>query len=239
MYNSVLEYQKQYLKQLHTLCDFEGGYYTQGQDLEYFDANMIVIDNRKMSSLTNTLELLADSLYTTKIQITDGLLDSYDASDTISLIKYQHLGNEINLKLEIELVTFDNYSEYLKLSNALQIQEFGREYKSIANEAYLEQTNYQMYLIKYNQTYVGEFTYIPSLYAIESIIILSDYQRLGIMTNCFELITSVLNQTVFMSADNSSIGFYSKIDCQVIDKVAVNYLYGNTRNLLMYLSLSI
>lgn len=239
MFNSVLDYQQQYFKTIFNFHRFSHGYYTQSQDLEYINSNTIVVGDDSAEALYEVCSLLTERVYACKIQLPQISVVPADELDTISLIKYTKTGMEIDPVIGITLVDEMNYVTYNNLSKQLQIQEYGKEYKKMHNNDYLNQTTYQLYLIKYGDECVGEFMYIPSLNAVEEIIILSKYQRLGIMRNCLELISKDLSETIFLSADRSSIGFYQRINCQIIDQIDVLYLYGSPRNLLMYLSLSI
>ncbi|WOO87637.1 hypothetical protein RZE82_01460 [Mollicutes bacterium LVI A0039] len=238
-FSSVVEYQRQYFTKLYNVTNFASGYYTTSNDPEYFNANSIIGVEKSATLSSDIYELLAQGVETAKIQVPSGVLNFADEYDQISLISYEYQQSPISDEIEIHLVTEQNYLEYLKLSCALQVQEYGKEYKQDANATYLNQQQYQMYIINYQGINVGEFTYIPQLQAVESIIILSEYQRQGVMSQCFEVITKQLSPKIFMSSDKSSIGFYQKLNCQIIDSIDVNYLYGNNRNLLMYLSLSI
>ncbi len=239
MFKNYIEYQQAYFTQLYDVTSVDFGYFTQSADGDYINANSITVTEVTDDFVASVCSLLATNIHTTKLQLPTGIIEYGDERDNLSLIKYQNIGRELDNQVTIELVTIDNYSQFTELSNQLQTQEYGTPYKVNTNNQYLDQSKYQMYIICYKHEYIGEFTYIPSLSSVESIILLKDYQRRGIMTNCLELITTKLSSQIYLSADNSSIGFYQKIDCQIIDQYPVVNLYGNSRNILMYLSLCI
>lgn len=239
MFNNILDYQKLYFQKLYDVNEFECGFFTQCNDLEYINGNSIIVTEVTSETVASVCHLLSFCPNIVKVQFPTGILDIYDELDCLRLIEYKHKGTEMSGDIDIELVTTNNYSHYIDLSNKLQVQEYDAIYKEDSNKNYLEQSDYQMYMVKYKGKYVGEFIYIESLQAVESIIILSEYQRRGIMRSCFELITIRLATTIYLSADNSSIKFYDKLDVKIIDELTVNNIYGNSRNLLMYLTLNI
>lgn len=239
MFKNILDYQHQYFQKLYNTNEFKGGFFTESNDLEYINGNSIIVTEVTSETVASVCHLLTFCPNIVKVQFPTGVIDVYDELDCLRLIEYKHNGSELSVEIDIELVTKDNYSQFISLSNQLQIQEYDAIYKKDANENYLSQAEYQMYMVKYKDKYVGEFIYVEKLQAVESIIILSEYQRRGIMRNCFELITTRLAPTIYLSADNSSIEFYNKLDVKVLDELTVNNIYGNSRNVLMYLTLGI
>lgn len=238
MYNSVIEYQHAYFKKLFDLTELEFGYFTQSDDLEYINSNSIIVTEVTGDVVASVCSLLATDVYTTKIQFPRDVIEFGDEDDTLYLIKYDVKRISVDDKLSLELVTAENYQQFIELSSKLQVQEYGQPYKQNTNQAYLNQASYQMYMIKYGDCYVGELIYIEELRAVESIIIDRDYQRMGIGHQTLEVLAAK-NGALYLSADLSSIGFYRKIDGSIIDSYLVKNLYGNARNLLMYISLCI
>ncbi len=236
MYNNVLEYQKQILNCMHNTIEFEGGYFTNSDDLEYINSNSIIGVEATKDIVASICVLLANDIYTTKIQLPTAVHSFGDELDTLYLIA---IDSKLKLleNVTIKQVTENNYHQFLELSTKLQIQEYGSVYKQVANENLLEQNQYQQYIIEYNNQPVGEFVYIPRLKALESLIILEQYQKLGIGTSALELIRMQTDGPLFVSSDNSSIDFYRNLNCTIVDNQDVTNLYGTPRNLLVYLSL--
>lgn len=239
MFNKILEYQYSYFKELFDTTDLEFGFFTNSDDQMFINGNSIIVTEAKDDILASVCLLLSQINSICKVQLPEGIIDVYDERENLYLIEYRNQSKQVSDKVQIELVTSENFQQFLTVSRELQIQEFDSVYKEHFNQRYLNQSNYQMYLIIYEQKVVGEFIYIPCLAAVESIIITSKYQRRGIMSECLELITSTLNNKIYLSADNSAIDFYYKVNAQIIDQMVVNNLYGNSRNLQMFISLSI
>lgn len=238
MYNNLIEYQQRYFSALYNMTDLEFGYVTQSPDLEYINANSIIVTEVIDDVITSVCSLLATNIHTTKIQIPRGVISVGDEEERLYLVRYQSVASVSDKQLEIIGVDQSNYSKYLELSNQLQIQEYGKVYKTTANQWYLDQDRYQMYMISYQGQVVGEFIFIQQLQAIESLIILEQYQRQGIGHQALKLASKQFGP-IYLSADNSSIDFYQAIGAEIIDHCDVTYIYGNSRNLLMYLSFCI
>lgn len=236
MYKNVLEYQKQILSCMHDTVEFEGGYFTNSDDLEYINSNSIIGVEATSDIVASICVLLANDIYTMKIQLPKAIQDFGDELDTIYLVAIDQM-LKVNDDVTIKLVDKTNFDQFIEISNKLQIQEYGSVYKQHANDQLLNGNDYLQYIIEYKHQPVGEFVYIPHLNALESLIILNEYQKLGIGTSVLELIKSAKNIELFVSADNSSIEFYKKLNCTIIDQLEVVNLYGTPRNLLMYLSL--
>lgn len=236
MYNNVLQYQKAYFSLLFDGGEFDNGFYTIHCDKQYINGNSIVIDSAS-EDLFPKLYLLLNAIPTIiKLQFPVDIIEMYDERDELFLIEYQHQRRKRRDDVDIELVTEKNYKQYINLSSNLQVQEFGELYKSQFDSQYLNQDNYQMYMIKSSAGYIGEFIYMPNLKSVESIIVAKDYQRQGIMSTVLELLTAN-GQGIYLSADNCSIGFYKKVGATIIDSLQVNNIYGTSHNLIMYLSL--
>lgn len=235
MYNNIIEYQKKYLSKLFDTVETDFGYFTQSTDLEYINSNSIIVTEVTADTVASVCALLVSNIHTTKIQFPRLSLEFGDEDDCLYLIKYDNQKLSINPKVSIEVVDSTNYDSFIKLSNELQIQEYGSLYKSDANSEYLNQSVYKMYMVKVEDAYVGEFIFMEELQAVESIIVSQDYQRQGIGIAILELITA-MHGSIYLSADNSSIGFYKKINSQIIDEYHVRNLYGNARNLLTYIT---
>lgn len=238
MYKKLIEYQKDYFDLLFDVTELDFGYFTQSADLEYINSNSIIVTEVTDDSVASVCSLLATNIHTTKIQFPRKLIDFGDEDDTLYLVEYTHQNKPIRTDVSIELVTEQNYQQFIELSNKLQVQEYGELYKQQANADYLNQNQYQLYVVKVGDELVGEFIYIPQLFALESIIILKQYQRQGVASSSLELITNQ-NKVVYLSADNSSIKFYERINAKIIDCYEVKNLYGSSRNILMYISLCI
>lgn len=238
MYKNLIEYQKAYFSKLFDLTEVDFGYFTASDDLEYINSNSTIVTEVTDDAVASVCALLATNLHTTKIQFPREVVNFGDEDDVLYLIEYSNQQRELVSGVSFELVTEENYQQFKQVSSRLQCQEYGEEYKPLTNERYLNQDDYQMYLVKYNGEYVGEFIYINELKAVESIIIASAYQRRGIATTILELMSASFGP-VYLSADTSSIKFYKQINGKVIDVYPVKNLYGNSRNLLMYISLCI
>lgn len=238
MYKNLIEYQYQYFSKLYQQVDLDFGYITQSDDLEYINSNSIIVTEVRDDVLTSVCSLLATNIHTTKIQMPAHLIEFGDEEDSLYLIKYQAQDFDVNADVEFVAVTASNFSEYIELSNQLQIQEYGKLYKVEANNNYLEQNDYQMFMIKYKNQFIGEFTYINELKAVEALIVLKAYQRQGIGRVTLELVAKSMGE-LYLSADNSSIEFYRAIGAEVIDQYDVTNIYGNSRTLLTYLILCI
>lgn len=235
MYRSFIEYQQQYFSILFETTEFEGGYFTQSQDNEYINGNSIIVTDTTETTIESLCQLLATGIHTTKIQLPRDFVEYSDEKDCLYLVKYTNQNHQINTEITIELVDSNNYQQFLELSSQLQMQEYGSLYKEYENSIYLQQDNYEMYIVKYQGMAIGEFCYMPQLYAIESLIISQDFQRRGIGSTVIEL-ASALFGPIYLSADNSSVNFYRKINCEIVDSYEVNNLYGSSYALLMYLN---
>lgn len=235
MYKNFIEYQRQYFEHLFDTTVMDYGYFTQSADAEYINGNSIIIHTETEDVISSVCGLLACGIHTTKIQLPQSLVEFGDEQDCLYLVKYQHQNQRLNSAVTIELVDDNNYQQYIEISNKLQTQEYGSLYKTNENANYLQQDKYQMYIIKFLDVPVGEFCYIPQMQAVESLIIDQQYKHQGIGTAVLELITGEV-QFVYLSADNSSIAFYQKINSQIIDSYPVNNLYGSSYGLLMYIN---
>lgn len=238
MYKTLIEYQTDYFNQLYDVTEVDFGYFSQSEDLDYINSNSIIVTEVTDDAVASVCALLATGIYTTKAQFPRQLIEFGDEDDSLYLIEYTNQSREIKADLTIELVTVENYHQFLELSAELQIQEYGELYKQHANATYLNQNRYQLYVVKLGSQLVGEFIYIPTLKAVESLIILKQYQRLGVASSALELVTKQFG-TIYLSADSSSIRFYERINGQIIDRYDVRNLYGNSRNILMYINLCI
>lgn len=235
MFNNVIEYQRAYFNYLYDVTEFNGGFLTTSQDLEYINANSIIGVEAAENIVASICILLANNIYTTKVQLPSTLIPFEDDIETLYLLRYKHR-QQIGLPdIELVLVDSSNFAKFKILTEQLQIQEYGKEYKANATNQILNQTNYHQYMIKFKGEFIGEFIYIPELFSIESLIIDKRYQRKGIGTKVLELMAQ--NYDLYLSTDNSSIEFYQKINAQIIDQTTVANLYGSPQNLLMYLSL--
>lgn len=239
MYKNLDEYLNNFYSNVYITKGRLEYYYTQCDDPEYINGNSIIIEELNEEVIYSICELLSCSVNITHIQLplNDKITGHLD--EELSLIAYEPQNTTINTGVEYELVTSDNFEIYLELTNKLQTQEYGKVYKSNADLNYFKQSKYKMVLVKYNGVYVGEFMYIPSLAIVESIIILKEFQRKGIMRSCLELFATTEKKILYLTCDDSSCGFYRKINTKFIDSKKVTNLYGNNIELQMYLSLSI
>lgn len=237
MFKSIDEYQKKYFKVVFRANKFDYGYYSQCNDQEYINGNSVII-NKGDEFLVSSIMLLLNEITTVKrIQIPSELIQVPISNEMVALIKYVATNSQINNQVNYRLVTEHNFTAFLEVSNKLQVQEYGDLYKLEFNDVYLKQQDYQLYAIEYQDIIVGEFMYIPSLKSIESIMLLDQYRNQGIGKTVLELFSKLENTEIYLSADDSSIGFYEKIGAQIVDKKQVVNLYGNSRNLIGYLSM--
>ncbi len=235
MFNNVIEYQKQYFKCLYNVTKFEGGYLTSSEDLEYINANSIIGVEATSDLVASICILLAADIHTCRVQLPASIVPFDEDMDCLYLVNYEHQNLNCIPKIEIIEVTDQNFEQFKTLSYTLQCQEYGKEYKKITNDNLLQQNKYCQFMIKYNDVLVGEFIYIPQLSSLESLIIDKKFQGKKIGTAVLEQMSK--QTSIYLSADNSSIGFYKKINSRILDETSIVNLYGNSRNLIMYLSL--
>lgn len=233
----VLKYQKAYFRLMHNINHFDYGYYTMSSDIEYLNSNSIICEEATEDAVASICMLLANGLESAKIQLPCNNIISSDYTDTLYLLQ---INSVISNNREVELIKVDNanINQFIKLSNSLQIQEYGKIYKQNFNNSILNNRNIVHYMIKYKEQLVGEFVYLKQLNAIENLIILKKYHKLGIGRATLNELIFKYN-SIMLSADNSSIDYYKQFDYKLIDSQSVDFLYGNKRTLLMYLTLCI
>lgn len=237
MFKSIEEYQKQYFEIVFDSQRFDYGYYSVCCDQEYINGNSIIIEKNDQFLISSIMLLLNKISTIKRIQLPGDVAEVPVDHESIALVKYVSNGMKVNGHVSYCLVTKDNYQNFLKVSNKLQKQEYGETYKTEFNNSYFKQQDYKFYMIMFDDIIVGEFMYIPSMNSIESIMILEEYRNRGIGRSVLELFSKLEGTEIYLSADNSSIGFYEKIGAQIVDKKQVVNLYGNSRNLIGYLSM--
>lgn len=239
MYKKLDKYLYNFYSNVYTTEVEPGYYYTQCDDPEYINGNSIIIEELNEDVIYSICKLMSSSVNITHIQLPLNDKIEGDFDEELSLIAYEPQNIYINSEIEYEFVTSDNFDVYSELTNRLQTQEYGKVYKRNADLNYFNQNKYKMALVKCEGIYVGEFMYIPSLAIVESIIILKEFQRKGIMRSCLELFAIAENKVLYLTCDDDSRGFYKKINSKFIDSKKVTNLYGTNVELQMYLSLSI
>lgn len=237
MFKSIDDYQKQYFDTVFKAQPFDYGYYSESSDVEFINGNSIIIEKNDQFLIYSIMLLLNQVTTIKRIQLPFNMSEIPVSGELIALVKYKSRGIETINDVEYIQVTKNNFTLFLDVSSILQNQEYGDLYKSNFNNSYFEQNNYLFYMIKYQGNIVGEFMYIPSLKSIESIMILEKYRKQGIGSSVLEQFSKYENTEIFLSADDSSIGFYEKINAEIIDEKSVINLYGNSRNLIGYLSM--
>lgn len=234
---NVYQYQKQYLQSMFKVTDFEFGYYTSCDDPEFYFGNTIFCNQFSQQVIDSLLNLLVSGVNVCEIQFEKANLSFSDEHSNLYLLQAKDMMEKTNYDIEIQLVTAKNHHQFTKLSNILQIEEYGRLFKENIIKDCLKNKDVQFWMISKNGVPVGEFEYFPQLNTVESIVIAKKYRNQGIGSQLLSLISTQIAQNYYLSADDDSLNFYQKNNFVVLDEKPVSHLYGNLKNLIMFLSL--
>lgn len=234
---NVYEYQKEYLKSLFTITDFEFGYYTSCGDPEFYFGNTIFCSQLSEEVIAKIIELLVQGVNVCEVQFEIENVEFCDDFSTLYLLGYNKMEHSLKNNLTLQKVSYENFECFKQLSEKLQIEEYGKLFKqnTIANCLNLE--NCEFWMLYKDDIPVGEFEYFPQLKTVESIVIAKEYRKQGIGTDLLHLIGKQITDKYFLSADNDTIEFYQKNNFTIYDQKPVSHLYGNLKNLIMFLSL--
>lgn len=237
MFNTYKEYKQQYLKSVYNLKQYDCGYFTQSKDDEHLIANSVFVDQINEHTLLETYNLAAETGTITRIEIAN----QYEYADEFNEYFLLEYSNEyksgLDQKLDIMLVNENNIVQYQKMSDILQKQEYGSIYKSNMISEYLLQEKYQLFIVVYEDQFIGEFIFIPSHNIIESIILLKEFQGNGLGSKLLTLIGTKLTSKYYLSADKQSVSFYEKNKLEIIDSIQISTIYAAPKNMSTYLML--
>ncbi len=237
MFNSIFEYQKEVYERMYNMFSFKNGIFTCSTDSEYLNANCLIV-NKMTQNLSNDItSIIIENPTIKRIQIPLSA-NTFEANECLYLLKIDELEHK-NLDVSIIEVKQNTYEQYVRVSNSLQFQEYGKLYKENWDKAILKRKKCKQYLIKYKNEFVGEFVFLPDICAIESLIVLKQYQNNKIGSSALSLLIKQQKKSIYLSADNSSIDFYKQINAHILIVQDVKYIYGNSDNLLMQVSMAL